>query len=108
LGVIVGLSVLWPLDPEGMTALQWFGMLTVIELCVVLFAWLAISPASYYIVAIHLALASLHVIQFLTVPYTTWPSVYSVLVPVLEGFSLAYICFTSIHFLRGYHGSVGG
>lgn len=108
LALVVGLSVLWPLSPDGLSAVQWFGMLVMIELSVTAFAVLAISQASYYVAAIHSCLAILHAVQFFTDPYTVGVSAYSVLVPAMEGLSLAYICFTSIHFLRGYHGSVGG
>jgi hypothetical protein len=108
LALVVGLSVLWPLPHEGLTAFQWYGMLMAIEATVVAFALLVVAPAAYYVAAIHTALFFLHLIQYFSDPYGDGLSMYSVLVPTLEGCSLAYICFTSKPFLRGYHGSVAG
>ena len=108
LALVVGLSVLCPLPHEGLSAAEWFGMLMTIETAVIGFALLVVAPAAYYVAAIHAALFVLHLVQLFADPYGSGPSMYSVLVPVLEGLSLAYICFTSKFFNRGYHGSVGG
>lgn len=107
LALIVGLSVCWPLTPDGMSAFEWYSMLCVIEFLVIGAALVLRTQASIGVAMIHLLLTFIHATQMMSAPYEGTPSLYPVLVPALEVLSVLYICFTSIHFNRGYHGNVG-
>ncbi len=101
LAAVVGLSVLWPMSNENLTAFQWFGLLVAIELCVIAAAIWCDVLASPYIVLIHAELALLHVVQFVCDPYSSGPSFYALAVPALEGVSLAAVCLTSKTICQG-------
>lgn len=106
LSLAVGLSIAWPLDPEGFTALQWYSTLALIECAVIVAAVVCWTTASAYVAVNHLMLCMVHIFQYFTAPYAQDVSVYPVIVPMMEWASLFYLCFTSKTFLRGYHGSV--